>query len=125
MYLSKESEKTLIMKLLEIDEEPKGIDIASDMIGKVVMVRTYSAGVHFGELVARDGKEVLLKDSRRIFSWTKACSLSQLAIEGSKDIDNCKIAMAVPQQFLSEMIELIPMSSYSISQLKEAPLWKK
>ena len=35
------------------------------MIGKQVIVRTYSAGVHFGRLVERDGKEVVLNDARR------------------------------------------------------------
>ena len=32
-----------------------------------VIVRTYSAGVHFGYLVAREGKEVRLTRSRRIW----------------------------------------------------------
>ena len=32
---------------------------------KPVIVRTYSAGAHFGYLVSRDGKEVTLDRSRR------------------------------------------------------------
>ncbi len=31
------------------------------MSDNIVLVRTYSAGVHFGELVKREGKEVTLK----------------------------------------------------------------
>ncbi len=37
-----------------------------------VLVRTYSAGVHFGILVKRDGKEVTLANCRRIWSWNGA-----------------------------------------------------
>ena len=43
------------------------------------MVRTYSAGVFAGTVVSRDGKEIALKDARRIWYWKGAASLSQLA----------------------------------------------
>ena len=33
---------------------------------KYVLIRTYSAGVHVGELVSRKGKEVVLANTRRI-----------------------------------------------------------
>ena len=32
-----------------------------------VIVRTYSAGVHYGRLVSRNGKEVVLSGARRIW----------------------------------------------------------
>lgn len=35
---------------------------------RLVMVRTYSAGVHFGGLVSREGKEVILKNAHRVYS---------------------------------------------------------
>jgi len=91
----------------------------------IVMVRTYSAGVHFGELVSREGKEVVLKDAHRVFYWTNACSLSQLAIQGSqnKNTDN-KISMAVPEITLTEAIEIIPMTKESFDNLT-AVIWKK
>lgn len=91
----------------------------------IVMVRTYSAGVHFGELVSREGKEVVLKNAHRVFYWTNACSLSQLAIQGSqnKNTEN-KISMAVPEIFLTEAIEIIPMTKESFDNLT-AVIWKK
>jgi len=92
---------------------------------KCCMIRTYSAGVHFGYLKRHEGKEVELVNSRRIWSWSGACSLSQLAIDGSKDIDNCKIAMKVPSIILTEAIEIIPMSEKSMTNLYGAEVWKK
>ena len=72
----------------------------NDVIGKTVMIRTYSAGVHYGELSAIDsasgGFDVKLKNSRRVYSWAGACSLSQLALEGSKTPIDCKISVTVP-----------------------------
>ena len=38
-------------------------------IGNYVVVRTYSAGVHCGKLENRNGREVTLKETRRIWSW--------------------------------------------------------
>jgi len=91
----------------------------------IVMVRTYSAGVHFGELVSREGKEVVLKNAHRVFYWTNACSLSQLAIQGSqnKNAEN-KISMAVPEIILTEAIEIIPMTKEAFDNLT-AIIWKK
>jgi len=124
--LTEEIKQEMMISLLGLGKnECETKQVASCMIGKVCMFRTYSAGVHFGELVDRDGKECLLKDSRRVFYWDEACSLSQLAIEGSKKIDKCKIAMEIPELFLSEVIEIIPMSYEAKKQLKESPVWKK
>lgn len=91
----------------------------------IVMVRTYSAGVHFGELKSREGKEVVLSNAHRVFYWTNACSLSQLAIQGSqnKNTEN-KISIAVPEILLTEAIEIIPMTEESYKNLT-AVIWKK
>lgn len=96
-----------------------------DVLKNIVMVRTYSAGVHFGELVSREGKEVVLKNAHRVFYWTNACSLSQLAIQGSqnKNTEN-KISISVPEILLTEAIELIPMTEESYKNLT-AIIWKK
>jgi hypothetical protein len=55
------------------------------MIGKMVIIRTYSAGVHFGELVSQEGKEVVLKNARRIWSWRGANTLNEVSLVGYGD----------------------------------------
>lgn len=97
----------------------------SPMIGKKCMIRTYSAGVHFGEVVSKDGQNVVLSNSRRVWYWAKACSLSQLAMEGDKDLTNCKIAMKVNLIELDQVIEVIEMSEEAYSSLMGANEWKK
>ena len=49
---------------------------------KYVIVRTYSAGVHAGTLVSQKGKEVVLMNTRRIWYWKGAASLSEMAVSG-------------------------------------------
>ena len=36
---------------------------------RIVLIRTYSAGVHYGELVSRKGREVTLANARRVWRW--------------------------------------------------------
>lgn len=124
MNLSKETEQVLIMKLLGLDTDStdQSKDIASGMIGKVCMVRTYSAGVHFGELVSRNGREAVLKNSYRIWKWSGAASLSQLAMEGSNDRSNCKIARPENEKLLTGVIEITPMTATAIESLT-SELW--
>lgn len=94
------------------------------MIGKTVLVRTYSAGVHMGTLAARDGKEVTLNNSKRIWYWDGAASLSQLAAEGTKKPKNCKIPAAVPEIILTEAIEIIAMTDQAIESIAQVPTWE-
>lgn len=91
---------------------------------KMVMVRTYSAGVHFGYLKSRTGKEVELLKSRRVWYWSGANSISQLAMEGSTKINDCKITMEVESIELTEAIEVIPMTEKAITNLNSAKAWK-
>jgi hypothetical protein len=93
-------------------------------VGPYVLIRTYSAGVHFGVLKSREGKEVVLENARRLFSWQGACSLSQVAMDGV-DLDNSKISVPVPVITLLEAIEIIPMSPEAGKSMMEAQSWKK
>lgn len=52
--------------------------------GDFVLIRTFSAGVHFGTLVSKEGQEVHLKNARRLWNWAGALSLSEVAMNGIK-----------------------------------------
>ena len=91
------------------------------MIGKKVIIRTYSAGVWFGLLVQKDGKEVIIENARRMYQWwcKEGISLSAVAIYGL-NISKSKIIEPVPSVWL-EAIEIIPCSKVAIKDLEEAP----
>ena len=93
-------------------------------MSNIVLVRTYSAGVHFGTLKSRDGTEVTLTNARRLWSWSGACSLSQVAVDGV-DLANSKISVAVPEILLTQVIEIITMATNAAKQMVEAKAWKK
>ena len=90
-----------------------------------VIVRTYSAGVFAGELFKRDGKEVELKNARRIWYWSGAASLSQLAMEGTKDPGNCKFPCEVDWVLLTEAVEILSVTEKARESIKAVSVWKK
>jgi len=63
----------------------KGDDEKHEMLGKRCLVRTYSAGVHIGDVVYANGMEVRLENSLRLWKWTDGgLSLSAVANNGIK-----------------------------------------
>ena len=88
--------------------------------GKPVIVRTYSAGVHFGYLTRHDGKEVSLSRSRRIWRWYGANSCSGIAASG---LDSKKSTVAEPVEIvLTEAIEIIDCTPDAVASI-EAATW--
>lgn len=92
-----------------------------EMIGQVVLVRTYSAGVHVGELVSLNGKEGKLHNANRIWCWRGANTLNELSQEGA-DEEYTRISKPVPVILLTEVIEVIPCSAVAADNLRR-PRW--
>ena len=91
---------------------------------KYVIVRTYSAGVFAGTLVSRKGREVVLKNARRLWYWSGAASLSQLSVDGTSRPDQCKFPVEVPEVTLTEAIEFLPVSEKAKKSIASVPVWK-
>ena len=99
-----------------------------EVIGKKVIIRASRAGVFFGTLKAKRetpaGVEVELENSRRIWYWYGAASLSQLAMEGTKEPDRCKFTVTVPQHMVMQVIEIIPCSEVAIKSIESVRIWR-
>ncbi len=91
---------------------------------RYVIVRTYSAGVFAGELESRNGREVVMKNARRLWYWSGAASLSQLAMEGVKKPDECKFPCEVNRVELLEGVEILDCTEDAIKSIKSVPIWK-
>jgi len=95
------------------------------MVGKYCIVRTYSAGVFAGSVKSRKGKEVVLKNARRIWYWKGAASLSQLATDGTSEPSSCKFPCPVAEVLLTEVIEIIPITLAAKKSIEMVPEWKQ
>jgi hypothetical protein len=88
------------------------------------LIRTYSAGVHFGQIKSRNGKEVTLVNTRRIWYWSGAATLSQMALSGVSKPENCKFSVMLPEIILTEAIEIIPCSVAAQENILGVKEWK-
>ena len=77
-------------------------------VGQYVIARCYSAGVHAGEVVSADGENVILKDSRRLWSWKAKEGVALSGVAQSGITSNCKIDTLNPLIALTGVCELIP-----------------
>jgi hypothetical protein len=79
------------------------------MVGRRCLIRTYSAGVHIGDVVAvNDGMEVHLKNSLRLWKWDGGgLSLSAVANNGIKGGRLNRTG----EVYLTNAIELIPVTN--------------
>jgi len=91
------------------------------MIGKYVVVRCRDAGVHAGELVSHNGRECVLKDSRRLWYWKPADNksfLSGVAVVGLHE--SSKLGATLPLIHLTENCEIIKCTDAAATSIREA-----
>lgn len=91
--------------------------------GRYVIVRTYSAGVFAGTMVSRNGREVVLRDARRLWYWRGAASLSELAVRGTSKPGECKFPAPVPRVELLEAIEILDVLPAARASIEGVPAW--
>lgn len=99
-------------------------DSLNTMIGKKCIIRTYSAGVHFGEIAEKSGTEVIVKNARRLWQWKakESISLSAVAKYGL-DRSGSKVCAPVDSIWL-DAIELIPCADDAIKSIEGAEIVK-
>jgi hypothetical protein len=92
---------------------------------KYVIIRTQNAGVFAGYLKEKDGEFVELKNARRLWYWSGACSLSQLAMEGTKNPAECKFPCEVNSIQLSQVIEVIEATQEAKDSIASVAVWEQ
>lgn len=99
------------------------------LIGKKVIIRSYGAGVFFGTLneaeQCEDKWTVELLNCRRLWYWDGACSITQLAVDGTKKPSTCKFTITEPSIVVSSVIELHECSLASIESIESVSEWKR
>lgn len=92
------------------------------MIDEFCIVRTYSAGVHCG--IVREisytsgGGAVMLTDARRIWQWSEAFTLNEVATNGCGE--SSRISQPVNKILLLQAIEVIPCTAKAKKNLQRS-----
>lgn len=93
------------------------------MDGKHYIVRGQGFGAFFGQIKGREGSEVEMANARRLWYWSGAASLSELAVSGVKNPQNCKFAVAVDSIVLLGAVEIIPCTEKAVESVNGVPAW--
>lgn len=88
-------------------------------VGKYVIARCYSAGVHAGTVEAVDGETAVLKDSRRLWSWKAKDGVALSGVAQAGVQSGCKIDVVNPEIYLTGICELIPCSVVAQESIHE------
>lgn len=94
------------------------------MNGKYVIVRGDRSGVFAGNLVSQEGQKVILSNCRRLWYWSGAASLSQVAMDGVKNPIGCKFTVNVDSIAILDAIEIIPTTAAAEANIKAVKEWK-
>lgn len=92
---------------------------------KYYIIRGDRSGVFFGTIENRTGREVTIRNCRRLWYWDGAASLSQLAATGTAAPENCKFTVIVDELTVLDAIELIPCTNEAVASINAVPVWKR
>ena len=89
-----------------------------------VIVRGDRSGVFYGEFVKREGREVELKNCRRLWYWDGANSISELAEKGTQKPNNCKFTVVVEKIEILDAIEVIECTNKASKSIESVNIWR-
>ena len=87
------------------------------------IIRCRNAGVHSGFVKERNGKEVTLLQTRRLWRWWGK-TLSGLATEGTFKPADCKFSDEIQEITILDACEVIPCTQKAIDSLRGVGAWK-
>ena len=98
-------------------------DVLPETDANYVIVRGDRSATFAGELQSHAGQIVTLSNARRLWYWSGAASLSELAIRGPSNPAKCKFPAAVPEVTILDAIEIIPCTVAAVKAIAGVPEW--
>lgn len=94
--------------------------------GQKVIVRTEAAGVFYGVITEYDNttSTAEVTGCRRIWYWSGAASLSEMALSGVKRPADCKFSVTVSSIVVMGVKEILPCSEDAVKSIESVPVWK-
>ena len=92
---------------------------------KFFIVRCDRSGVFFGEIAERNGREVTMRNARKLWAWYGACAVEQLAVDGTKQPNDCKFTVTVPEIVVTDAIQSLPCTEKAAKSISGVREWKR
>lgn len=95
-----------------------------NFIGKYCLVCGQNSGIYVGEVAEHNGEKMLLKNARRIYCWSGAATVVQIAAEGVKNPGKTKFTMRVGEIGLFDVVSVMPCTEKAQKAIEELNEWK-
>lgn len=100
-------------------------ELKSDVNGlPYCIVRCDRSGVYAGFVSKDNGQTVEILRARKLWYWSGAASLSQLAVDGVSDPDGCKFPCELDSVSVRDCIEIIPATSKCYDSISSVSVWR-
>lgn len=93
-------------------------------VDKYVLIRGDRSGISVGKLVSRTDRTVVLNECIRLWYWSGANSILQLASEGVKRPNECKFSVQTNNHSILDVIEIIPLSDDAKISIYGVKAWR-
>jgi len=90
---------------------------------KYVLVRGDRSGVFTGWLKSNKNRIVVLNQARRLWYWSGASSISEIAMRGVSKPNQCKFPCEVTELLITDAIELMEMTETARKNIASVPVW--
>lgn len=88
------------------------------------VIRGDRSGVFAGNIEEKNGQDVVLTNVRRLWCWNGACSISELAKNGTSTPEDCKFTVTLDKLELTDVIEIIPCTKEAEESIKGVKEWR-
>ena len=90
------------------------------------MVRSRDAGVFYGKLKTQVDTTVTLTNTRRVWYWSGAATLSELATKGPGKPSACRFpAPTTGDHVILGVCEILTVTPEALKVLDSVPIWSK
>jgi hypothetical protein len=92
------------------------------------IVRAEKAGVFMVKIKSTDGSTFNVTNARRLYYWSGALDVTQLAADGVTRPKDCKFSVQMgdeDQSTIFQVIECHPVSEKALKSINSVPVWKQ
>lgn len=89
------------------------------------VVRCDRAGVFYGEIVKREGDDVVMANVRKLWHWSGANSVEDLAMTGVTNPSGCQFTVWVPEMTVMNPAQILPCTDKAKASIEGVREWKR
>lgn len=90
------------------------------------IIRSNMAGVFLAKVERKEHPQnIVMLDARRLWRWSGATTVSELALKGVSNAPSCKFDAPVSRIEIFDIVEILDATEEAVANLKAVPVWSQ